>query len=289
MTPTQLWRLASELKQDSIFTVITKTTGSTPRKEGSFIVTNNEYTFGTIGGGAIELKVLALAKKQLKDGVEFNNFSLELDGDSEATKLGVCGGIVTFNSYLLSDKTPAFAQAAKFSFEGKSFRINYDHNIDFNTELGIFYPATPQLMIFGGGHCGKALAHASSLLGYRCQIIDEVDFCKNESDYPPETLFSREDLSDLIWGETNCAVLLTRSWKKDVQILLNLQDKDSTYIGMMGSTKRILHVKEAFLTNGGNRDFYSSLHAPIGLNLNAQSPEEIAISILAEIIQTLKK
>ena len=287
MIQSQTWRTASQLSIPFVFTVIVRTEGSTPRKRGSFIIHNKDANYGSIGGGAIELKALALAKRQLEDEQAFNSFTLELDGDSELTKLGVCGGKVHFHSYYLKENP--FAQAAKLSHQGQSFTIDYDKKISFESSCGINYPATPQLMIFGGGHCGKALVQAANLLGYRCHVIDDVDFCKQVDDYPNGTLFSEEDLKGLIWGEINCAILLTRSWKKDIAILRKLQNHPCTYIGMMGSRKRIKHVKEGFLEKAGSEDFVDSIHSPVGLNLNAESPEEIAISILAEIIQVIKK
>lgn len=307
--------ISAYLKDEAPFAmvVVYKTQGSTPRKKGASMLIGLNKTFDTIGGGMIELQLIKLVREQLNQILLSNikqeniqqDFCLSLNGTKEHTALGVCGGQMHFRVFY-SSLTPSnqlieFCNGLKETLnQGTGYKLSWNNT---NTEDSLWpkinkgsteshtspnvivYPGKAHLIIFGGGHCGKALAHFAYPLGYRITIVDPQDKCKLPQDYPANTLFSDIDGTGIQWEYDNYAVLLTRSWKQDVNMLGLLSSKPCQYIGVMGSAKRLKLVKESFKPLDLSNTFWNSLHCPVGLDINAHTPEEIAVSILAEIIK----
>ncbi|MCH2176889.1 MAG: XdhC family protein [Lentisphaeria bacterium] len=296
MIDKRIWTTAFnwiEARIPFIFSVIFHTEGSTPRKQGAIILVAKDQVAGTIGGGAVELKLIQMLRKQLKERMSFSELDLRLDGTPDNTELGVCGGIMTFRNYRFESGQKALCREVLLAYEtANSCTISFSTvqapilAQDAQSNHNIKYNAPVNLIIYGGGHCGKALAEAASLLKYRITIVDPQKECQNPNDYPENIHFSSMDTSSIVWGERNAAVLLTRNWRQDAAILTMLKNQDCTYIGMMGSQKRIACVKE-LLTDGSMVKFLEGIHCPIGLPIPSETPEEIAIAILAEVMQEM--
>ena len=148
------------------------------------------------------------------------------------------------------------------------------------------------VVVFGAGHVGQAVALMSAMVGYRVTVVDDrEEFASRKrlrdpainllvSDY--ETATRRIDLS-----YNTAAVIVTRGHQYDEVCLRGVIRSAARYIGMIGSKRRVLAVFARLGGEGFSREEVSRVHAPIGLQIGARSPQEIAISILAEIISRL--
>jgi xanthine/CO dehydrogenase XdhC/CoxF family maturation factor len=160
------------------------------------------------------------------------------------------------------------------------------------SQLGVMFEIVrpqPELLICGGGHVGNATARLAAFLEYRVTVIDErVEFANRQ--ILPD---SRIDLINrpfdlalhdyVITGSTNI-VIVTRGHAQDETCLRGVINSQAGYIGMIGSKRRVNAVFDRLIKDGYGRESTMRVHAPIGLRIGARTPEEIAVSILAEII-----
>ena len=224
--------------------------GSVPRHEGSKMLVRADGSFvGTVGGGAMESKVIAEALEALKSGGT-RRVSYELN-DLSAGDPGVCGGTVEL-----------FVEPVAVA---------------------------PTLLVIGIGHVGKALAELGKWAGMRVVIADDrPEFCS--PDYLPGmdgyVICKPGEIAQHtgIHSQTYIAAV-TRGLPVDVNLIPPLLATEAPYIGVIGSRRRWALTVKALQEQGGLSDAQlARVHAPIGLELNAETPKEIAISILAEII-----
>lgn len=223
--------------------------GSTPRRATSkMLVFPDGSIQGTVGGGEMENRVIAAARQALLDGspqLLSYNMSDPTRGDP-----GVCGGQVEVFVEPILPK--------------------------------------PVLVVIGAGHVGKAVAHLAKWLGFRVVVNDDrPGFCTPEM-VPDGDEFLAVPLAELPqhlkitpW---TYLVLTTRGVNIDVPGLPALLDSDAAYIGVIGSRRRWLTTRKQLLQAGIAEEKLDRVRSPMGLELNAETPEEIAVSILAEII-----
>jgi len=145
------------------------------------------------------------------------------------------------------------------------------------------------VVIFGGGHVGQAVALMSAIVGYRVTVVDDrEEFAsrKRLTDPAIELLVSDYDTaSRKIELDSNSAVVIvTRGHQYDEVCLRSVIRSEARYVGMIGSRRRVLAVLDRLNREGFSREELSRLHAPIGLKIGGRSPQEIAVSIVAEII-----
>ncbi len=246
-------QLAAEcIAQDkpSALVTIIRTAGSTPRHAGAKMLVGGDGAIlaGTIGGGEMESRVIALAQTSITDG-QPRTVSYQL-ADPKAGDPGVCGGTVElFIEPLLT---------------------------------------TPTLVIAGAGHVGRALAHAAKWCGFRVIVTDDrAELCTPEH-IPDADVFLigslGEQLATIDITPQTYVALVTRGFPLDVKVLPALLQSPAAYIGVIGSERRWLTAAQALRALGVSDAQLQRVHTPIGLELNAETPEEIAISILAEII-----
>ena len=142
--------------------------------------------------------------------------------------------------------------------------------------------------MIGGGHVGKAVAHLSKWLGFRVAVSDDrSEFCTPEMN-PDADEFYPVTMSDLPQkaniNRQTYLILTTRGVNTDVPGLPALLDSRAAYIGVIGSRRRWSMTVKGLLENGVSEEAIARIHSPIGLELQAETPEEIAVSILAEIL-----
>lgn len=237
-----------ENRAASLCTII-RSHGSLPRHMGSrMLVYPDGSITGTVGGGELENRVIEEAKNALKDGrsrrLEYNM------SDPKRGDPGVCGGQVEVYVEPLLPK--------------------------------------PTLVVVGAGHVGKAVANLAHWLGYRVVINDDrPGFCTEEA-VPNANLYLPVKIKDLPqqmeitpW---TYIVMTTRGIDIDVEGLPALLDTPAAYIGVIGSKRRWKLAYDQLLKQGLEQEKLDRVRSPIGLELNAETPEEIAVSILAEII-----
>lgn len=235
--------------QDIALCVITKTSGSVPRRAGAkMLVFPDGHFEGTIGGGKMESLVIEEALKAIKSGIP-STVDYQMN-DPDQGDPGVCGG--QLEVYV----EPILAQAT--------------------------------LVVVGAGHVGKAVAELAHWLDFHVIVVDERKDYATAEQMPDADEYLSVSLSELPQKlkihRNTFLVLTTRSVDLDVAGLPAILDTVAGYIGVIGSKKRWLTTQAQLLEKGINKKALERIVSPMGLEIDAETPEEIALSILAEII-----
>lgn len=149
----------------------------------------------------------------------------------------------------------------------------------------------PRLVICGAGHVGASLAKLAALLGYRVTLIDDrAEFVTREN-FPEERI---ELVATTSWtaavqtvvgnGHGVCVAIVTRGHSEDEQCLRAVMEVDADYVGLIGSKRRTNIVLERLRESGAAKERLEKVHAPVGLDIGAVTPEEVALAIMAEIV-----
>jgi xanthine dehydrogenase accessory factor len=145
----------------------------------------------------------------------------------------------------------------------------------------------PEVVILGGGHVGRAVATIAQTLGYRITVIDDRTDFANKERFPQAYQVIAGDIEKSIDGHAanrnSAIVIVTRGHKYDYQALSAAARSQAGYIGLMGSRRKVALIYRQLLRDGVPEERLRDIHAPIGLDIGAVSPEEIAVSIMAEI------
>lgn len=230
----------------AVLCIVVQTKGSTPRKVGTkMIVKEDGSIVGTIGGGNLERNVIEQALIQLERH-EANTFKYDLVKELEMC----CGGSVAVYMEPIMK--------------------------------------TKKLYIFGAGHTGEALADIASKLDFEITLFDDrkdyIAPIKNK-DVKTQLIDFDKDLGSITIDDHTYIVIMTYSHPVDKQILSYYVDKDLAYLGMIGSQRKT-EVAKKMLKNEqlGTTQQIKRIDMPIGVEINAESPMEIAVSILAKLI-----
>jgi xanthine dehydrogenase accessory factor len=148
----------------------------------------------------------------------------------------------------------------------------------------------PTLLIVGAGHVAQPLAQIGAICGFRVCVLDDRAQFANRDRFPTadEIIVAdySEGLRDFPFDRDTSVVLVTRGHSHDVHCLLQILDRPTGYIGMIGSKRRIRAVFQLLEEEQGvSREKLSAVYSPIGLDIGAETPAEIAMAIMAEIIQ----
>jgi xanthine dehydrogenase accessory factor len=150
-----------------------------------------------------------------------------------------------------------------------------------------FFPE-PSLIIFGGGHIGKALCEYGARLGFSITVVDDrIDFANAERFPDADQVICQSferSFERLQFGPYTYVVIVTRGHLHDLVCLREIVKKTWAYVGAIGSRRRIKGVREQLIKEGAPREVLDKVNAPIGLDIGAVTPEEIAISILGQVI-----
>lgn len=239
----------------------------TPRKEGAFMFVNADgESFGTVGGGIYEYKCTLLAKEFLlkkSDGEKVYELNQEA-----AENIGmVCGGNNTtkFTYLTNNDKSHKIVDELKKKNESK------------NT-----------VYIFGGGHVSTELKKILRYVGFEYVVWDDrTDFANAERfpDAKEVICASYENVLDRVnITKNDLVVVMTRGHACDYQVEKQVLKSDAYYIGVIGSANKNKTIREKLLSDGYSEKELERVCVPIGFQIAAETPEEIAISIASEII-----
>ena len=243
--------------------------GSTPRGAGScMLVLGDGSIRGTVGGGALEGGVIKAAYGIMQSR-QTQVINIVLDGKDENAPDVICGGKATVQITYIEAGRPE-------SFE-------YFINLRVNANDGTAY-------IFGAGHCGEKLAHILSTVSFGTVIIDDRAEFANPERFPDadEILVpvSMDDpFADIVMGADSYIVIVTRGHIHDEIVLRGALRTDAGYIGMIGSRKKREEIYRRILSDGYTQKDIERVFSPIGMDIGAETPEEIAISIAAEMIR----
>lgn len=146
----------------------------------------------------------------------------------------------------------------------------------------------PQLLIVGAGHIAVPLAHYGKTLGFEVVVLDDRDKYANRERFPDANRVIAADfgstLSDFPLTAATYVVIITRAHTYDEESLRLILHKPSAYIGMIGSRRRVQTVLRTLGGEGYDQDLLRHIHAPIGLDIGSETPEEIALAIIAEVV-----
>lgn len=155
-----------------------------------------------------------------------------------------------------------------------------------------YYPV-PQLIILGGGAVAKPLSELGAKVGFTITIIDDKPMYANKDRFPEAENVICADFSNCIEGLAlnwhSFIVIVTREHRHDLECLRQILNRKTAYAGMMGSKESLNRVKEQLLKEGFSGEQIDQVHMPVGLDIGAHSPEEIGVSIIAEIIDCRRR
>ncbi|MDO8613149.1 MAG: XdhC/CoxI family protein [Dehalococcoidia bacterium] len=145
------------------------------------------------------------------------------------------------------------------------------------------------LVIVGGGHIGKALATIAGLCGFSVVVIDDRPDYANQERFPEAGRVVCGDFAEVLRGlpidSNTYVVTVTRGHKHDEESLRQVVGSPAAYVGMIGSKRRVAAVLQHLIDDGLDPEAVRRVHTPIGLDIGAETPEEIAVSIMAEVVQ----
>ncbi len=235
--------------QRGALATIVHTNGSIPSYESSRMLVREDGSIaGTVGGGCVEADVWAAAKEVMQKEAP-RKMVFHLNNEASYDNGLICGGT-----------------------------------------LEIFVePILPQPIayLFGGGHVSMELAKAASAAGFAVGIVDDREAFANLERFPmAQEIYTRyEDAFEKIKPNAGTyLVIVTRGHKEDMRVLAWAVRTEARYIGMIGSKRKVFSVYKALENEGYRAEEFARVYAPMGLDIGALSPEEISISITAELI-----
>ena len=240
--------------QSAALCTVTGSEGSTPRHVGSkMLVYPDGHFIGTVGGGELENRVIKAAVETIQNEIA-QTLSYTM-ADPTRGDPGVCGGQV---EVFVEPILPA-----------------------------------PLLVVIGAGHVGKAVVHLAKWLGFRVAVSDDrAEFCNPEATPGADSYYPvmMDELPKHITIDKHTVLILTtRGSAIDAAGLSPLLDSPAAYIGIIGSKRRWATTVKALKEKGVFDEKIVKVHSPMGLELQAETPEEIAVSILAEVMMIKDK
>jgi xanthine dehydrogenase accessory factor len=245
----ELVRLRS-LGQKCALATIVQVKGSIPAfQTAKLLVREDGSLVGTIGGGCVEAEVWNAAREVIATEKP-RNMSFSLGQDAAYDNGLICGG-----------------------------------------QLEVFVECiTPQpvALVFGGGHISKSLSKVLDLAGFKVSIIDNREAYANHERFPEATGVYAEEYEDVFpkleVNDSTYLVIVTRGHRDDMRVLRWAVGTRARYIAMIGSKRKTISVIKELEKEGISRSAFERVFAPMGLEIGAVSPEEIAVSVTAEMI-----
>lgn len=315
MNDQKLWEFINEnLKANKkvILTTVLESKGSSPGKAGFKIASaeRNKH-IGTIGGGEMELNLLNECKGLLNSKRRIN-LHRKLYHNKKVKKLQsglVCQGTQTNFTLSLDEKdlknieyilksyqkkepsvlifSPVGLTIKKKSMNQSHIRYNFKSENDWQYEENIGVKNT--IYIIGGGHVGLALSNQMELLGFNVVIFDnraDVQTVHDNKSADEIIITSFDEIGDYIEeGEYSYTAIVTSALPTDKIALKVIIHKNLKYIGLMGSEAKLKKIFSELKIEGIKSSLLKSVNAPIGININSNTVEEIAVSIAAQIIK----
>ena len=238
------------LGQKCALATIVQVRGSIPSFESAkLLVREDGSMIGTIGGGCVEAEVWNAAR-EVMETEKPKHMSFNLGQDAAYDNGLICGG-----------------------------------------QLDVFVEPvipSPRAIIFGAGHISKSLCKVASLAGFSTTIVDNRDSFANRERFPEADEIFAEEYEDvfpkLSIYESTYLIIVTRGHRDDMRVLRWAATTPARYVAMIGSKRKVLSVVKELEKDGLSREQLDRIYAPMGLEIGAISPEEIAISVAAEMI-----
>lgn len=245
----ELVRLRREGRKCALATIV-QVQGSIPSYQAAKLLIRDDGSIaGTIGGGCVEAEVWNAAREVIESG-KAKHLSFNLGQDAAYDNGLICGG------QLEVFVEPVFPQ--------------------------------PKAFIFGAGHISKSLAKVAALAGFSTAVIDDRESFASRERFPEADEIHAGEYEDVIprlaINESGYVVIVTRGHRDDMRVLRLVAGSPARYIAMIGSKRKVISVIKELEREGVARESLERIYAPMGLEIGAESPEEIAISVVAEMI-----
>ena len=303
----------------AVLCTILESHGSTPREAGAHMaVLSDGSTLDTVGGGALEAQAIRRAGELLPlKRSEAKEYLLHPNSQED---LGmVCGGsaLLGFQCFLPDRDLPLLEHLEQVLFAGEPGWLRTLYRPDGSAELtllpgedlhldaprlplvptveetasGLLFleplEKQPRALIYGGGHVGRALCAVLSLTGFAVTVCDPRREMADPLRFPGAEQVICAPFAPLpvLPGPGDYAAVMTSGHKADHTVLRQLLPTPAGYIGCIGSKRKVAYVNDLLREEGFSREDLARIHAPIGLSIGAQTPEEIAVSIAAEMIR----
>lgn len=291
---------------------VVESKGSSPGRQGFFMAVNaKEVMEGSIGGGIMEHKFVELAKESLTEvtGLQANVKKQYHDKQAVANQSGmICSGEQTILLYRVQETDRKSIRQlirslkrhkngtltlspAGIRFETHIPEINFYFEMK-NENEWLYREKTgykQRLSIIGGGHCALALSNLMSNMDFYISVYDTRSGLKtmkeNKAAHEKHILKDYEKLKKRISaGDNHYVVIMTFGYRTDDTALRSLVGKNFKYLGLLGSKSKIEKMFEEYRKERIDEDWLNRIHTPIGVPIKSETPEEIAVSIAAEII-----
>jgi xanthine dehydrogenase accessory factor len=310
----ELWKFVRDrLCNDErvILLVVGESSGSSPGRAGyKMAVGSDGEIFGSIGGGVMEVNLVEQSRSALAEpGAVATGFKEQVHQKTSPNASGmICSGkqtvifhsisskdSATVNSIIedLNSNTPTFLTITPSQFHVSSDSHEDDIYFERSNKTDFVYHEKlgpkNHLYIIGGGHCALALSELMSRMDFHISICDDRPNLNTieKNQYADEItiLENYEKIGSLnLSGSNIYVVVMTLGYRSDEIVIRNLLDKEFKYFGVLGSRAKMKALLHALEKDGISKERLEKIHTPIGIPINSQSPEEIAISIAAEII-----
>jgi xanthine dehydrogenase accessory factor len=306
--------IETQLQQNQkvVLMVVVESSGSSPGRQGFKMAIAGDEMFGSIGGGVMEVSLVELAKGNSKKvkGKNKSEIIEQVHQKNSTNSSGmICSGkqtviikellqgdLQTIKKIIdcLKNNRSAFIEITEDSMQViESTQLNSTHLFQKESETSYIYQeklgCQNQLYIIGGGHCALALSELMSKLDFHITVFDDRPdlntLQKNSFANQVEIIESYEKIGELIPSDASAyVVVMTLGYKFDEIVIRKLFDKNFKYFGVLGSKSKMKTLLKNLEKDGFDEKRLAKIHTPIGLPINSRTPEEIAISIAAEIV-----
>lgn len=250
----QVVRLRREGRRGAVAT-ITNVRGSIPSfQTAKMLVRDDGSIAGTIGGGCVEAEVWQAAREVMEQEKP-RSLTFNLNNNPKYDTGLVCGG--TLEIFIEPVLPPAL------------------------------------LYIFGAGHVAYNLYKVAVIAGFEVVVVDDRESYANRERFPDARDVVAEDFEAAVAGlnvpESSYIVIVTRGHRDDMRVLRWAVNANARYLGMIGSRRKTISIYKELEKEGIPREKFANVHAPVGLEIGAVTPEEIAVAIVAEMIATRRR
>lgn len=297
---------------DIMLLYVVESSGSSPGRQGFLMAVNsNNEMEGSIGGGVMEHKFVEKAKASLAQKIKEASLYKQIHNKSASKNQSgmICSGEQTIFMYSVQKKDAVcidgilncikenqtvtlYLSPSGILFDNslalKTFFFNYtsDNEWTYIELLGF----KNKLYIIGGGHCALALSRLMRTMNFYITVIDERnDLNTMKKNVHAHKLICIDNYSSINehvpHGENNYVVIMTAGYRTDDIVIRNIMNRNFKYLGILGSKNKIQKMFCDYKNEGVQDDILNKIHAPIGIQIKSQTPQEIAISIAAEIIK----
>lgn len=316
----ELWQFAADRlkrKESVMLLVVAESSGSSPGRQGFKMIIAEDELCGSIGGGVMEVRLV----EQAKFNIQHSTFNINSEIVEQVHRKNypnssgmICSGKQTVIFYKLTKEDKPIVQkiiqyiknnrAGYLRITQNDLTISakkihpFDFKLENRGENNFVYEEKlgykNYLFIVGGGHCALALSELMSKMDFYISLFDDRPNLntleKNRFVHDKKIIESYEKINEFISpGANHYVVVMTLGYKTDEIVIRRLFDKNFKYFGVLGSRAKMKTLLRNLEKEGFDKERLKRIRAPVGLPINSQTPEEIAVSIAAEIIAIKNK